>query len=137
MDDDLHAAYWQAADAAVGRLEDVLAQQPFDRALPDLARLLRLADVPASLVQESERARKVLHEAMLARPLGTPEAVRVRRQEVEVLLLEVGLLTDVLRRAAAVAHDADPDGSMAARARDARARLQDIRAGVAALRDEL
>jgi hypothetical protein len=123
-------AGWDDRDAGVVRLEDLLATLPFDRALPDLATLLRLAAVPASLVEHDERARKVLHEAILARPLARPEAVHRRQDEVEVLLLEVGLLVEVLKAAA--------DGAASSAAgRAAVARLADIRARLSGLREGL
>lgn len=118
---------WHAAEEAVARLEDVLGRLPFDRALPGLPTLLELADVPLSLLQSDERARKLLHEALLARPLGDHDEVRLRRDEVESLLLEVGLLSDVLA-------DADVDRAAAERARQ---RLAQIRARLEELRTEL
>jgi hypothetical protein len=55
-------------DVAVARLEDVLLSLPYDRALPDLASLLASAGVGAELLRRDERALKVLHEAIVARP---------------------------------------------------------------------
>lgn len=116
---------WHAAEEAVARLEDVLGRLPFDRALPALPALLELADVPLSLLQSDERARKLLHEAMLARPLSDGDEVEQRRTEVESLLLEVRLLSDVL-------DDDEADAAEVARARDRlvgiRARLEQLRA---------
>jgi hypothetical protein len=108
----------------VSRLEEHLAGLPVDRALPDLATILADADVPMEVVQGDERARKVLHEAILARPLSSHAAVEQRRVEVELLTLEVEVLTAALRQA-----DDDPE-----RAGRARARLTAIRARLAALR---
>lgn len=130
MDDHVHGADWAATEAGVVRLEDVLARLPFDRALPDLGTILGLADVPVSLVDQDERARKVLHEAILARPLSRPEVVGRRRDEVEVLLLEVGLLVEVLEAAA----DGSVDPERAARARE---RLDGIRTRLGELREGL
>jgi len=118
---------WHAAEEAVARLEDVLGRLPFDRALPGLPTLLELADVPLSLLQSDERARKLLHEALLARPLSDHHEVELRRTEVESLLLEVRLLTDVLQDAEAETDAADR----------ARARLASIRARLRELRSEL
>lgn len=118
---------WHAAEEAVARLEDVLGRLPFDRALPGLPTLLELADVPLSLVQSDERARKLIHEALLARPLSGHGEVELRRTEVESLLLEVRLLTDVLQ---------DPDADQDAAAR-ARGRLAGIRARLRELRSDL
>lgn len=118
---------WHAAEEAVARLEDVLGRLPFDRALPALPTLLELADVPLSLVQADERARKLIHEALLARPLSDQGEVELRRTEVESLLLEVRLLTDVLQ---------DPDAPQDAAAR-ARGRLAGIRARLRELRSDL
>ena len=130
MDDREAADAWDAADSGVARLEDVLARLPFDRALPDLATLLRLADVGPSLVQTDERARKVLHEAIIARPLSEPDDVELRRTEVEVLLLEVGLLDDVLQDAeAGVADDAAARAAVR-RLAAIRERLEELREGL-------
>lgn len=116
---------WHAAEEAVARLEDVLARLPFDRALPGLPALLELADVPRSLLQSDERARKLLHEALLARPLSDGDEVEQRRTEVESLLMEVRLLSDVL-------DDAEADSAEVARARERlvgiRSRLEQLRA---------
>jgi len=113
---------WHAAEEAVARLEDVLGRLPFDRALPGLPALLELADVPMSLLQSDERARKLLHEALLARPLSDHDAVELRRTEVESLLLEVRLLTDVLQDG-----DAEAAGRARQRLTSIRVRLQELR----------
>jgi hypothetical protein len=90
---------WDELHAASSRLEEHLAGLSYDRALPDLATILRDASAPERLLFEDERARKVLHEAILARPLSSHEAVEQRRVEVELLTLEVSVLTTTLRRA--------------------------------------
>ncbi|MFP4636035.1 MAG: hypothetical protein ACLFRD_09240 [Nitriliruptoraceae bacterium] len=84
-------------DEALARLEDVLHALPFDRAVPDLDELLAAAGVDEGLLHRDERARKLLHEALLARPYGSLEAVRPVRTEVELLTIEVEVLTDRLR----------------------------------------
>lgn len=84
-------------DAAVSRLEDVLLGLPDDRALPDLDVLLDRAGVPTELLRRDERLLKVLYEAALARPYGHRDEVDRVRSEVELLVLEVEVLTDRLR----------------------------------------
>ena len=110
-------------DLALARLEDVLLGAPFDRALPDLHDLLEAADVPVQLLQQDDRVLKLLHEAVVARPFGELEAVRAARTEVELLTLEVEVLTARLLEA--------PDGSsfdqVTARLHEVRARLEAIR----------
>lgn len=83
-------------DAALCRLEDVLLALPVDRALPDLDRLLGQARVPHELLRRDERVLKVLHEAVLARPFGDLGQVERVRTEVELLTLEVEVLTERL-----------------------------------------
>lgn len=83
-------------DLAVTRLEDVLLALPYDRALPELDVLLDRAGVPAELLHRDERVLKVLHEAIAARPFGDLDDVRATRTEVELLTLEVEVLTDRL-----------------------------------------
>ncbi len=114
---------WDEQHAAVSRLEEHLAGLPDDRALPDLATILADADVPMEVVEADERARKVLHEAILARPLASHEAVEQRRVEVELLTIEVGVLTATL--------DAGADAAATAAAR---ARLAQIRDRLSSLR---
>ena len=118
---------WDELHAAASRLEEHLAELPYDRALPDLATLLADAGVPLTLLQQDERARKVLHEAILARPLSSREAVEQRRVEVELLTLEVSVLTGALE-------DASPDSAAADRAlrrlAAIRERLEELRAGL-------
>jgi hypothetical protein len=114
----------QDLDAALVRLEDALLALPFDRALPDVEALLASADVPAELLRRDERALKLLHEAVVARPFGSLDAVQQVRTEVGLLTLEVELLTDRLAD-----RDAAPDAAARAEARlaEVRARLDEIR----------
>jgi hypothetical protein len=86
----------EPTDEALARLEDVLLTLPFDRAVPELRELLHRADVDEALLLHDERALKLLHEALLARPFGSLDAVRQVRTEVELLTLEVELLADRL-----------------------------------------
>ena len=86
-----------AWDDALCRLEDTLLAQPYDRALPDLAELLGRSRVPLAVVEHDERARKLLGEAMLARPAGEGGPVRQARVRLEFLTLEVRVLTERLR----------------------------------------
>lgn len=88
-------------DEALARLEDFLLSYPEDRALPGLTTLLRRARVPADFVRSDERALKVLHDAIVDRPFGTMDAVARARMEIELLTLEVEVLTDRLRDPAA------------------------------------
>lgn len=115
---------WDELHVASSRLEEHLASLPYDRALPDLETILADAGVPVALLHQDERARKVLHEAILARPLASHEAVEQRRVEVELLTLEVSVLTQTLRRA-------DPDRAEAGRAAERlawiRVRLEELR----------
>lgn len=93
-----------AWEDAVCRLEDTLLAQSWDRALPDLADLLERARVPLSVVEQDERARKLLSEAMLARPAGEGGPAQRARVRVEFLTLEVRVLAERLRDPG-VAHD--------------------------------
>lgn len=117
---------WDELHAAASRLEEHLAALPYDRALPDLATILDEASVPRALLQQDERARKVLHEAILARPLGSHEAVEQRRTEVELLTLEVSVLRGRIEQA-------DDPGAVA----EAVNRLAWIRDRLAELREDL
>lgn len=117
----------RSLDEQLARLEDVLLAYPYDRALPDLDTILGQAGVGRDLFREDERAAKVLHEAILARPLASMDVVERRRTEIELYTLEVDLLTDRLE---------NPGTSEADAARVA-ARLADIRARLAELRSEL
>lgn len=116
-----------AWDDALCRLEDVLLAAPFDRALPDLEVLLDRARVSRGYVRQDERALKLLGEAMLARPLGHVDDVRRSRTHVEMMALEVEVLTHRLR-------DPDTAADVAHRAQD---RLAELAEQVARLRDEL
>ena len=117
----------EPTDEALARLEDVLLNLPFDRAVPELAHLLEQAGADRELVLGDERALKLLHEALLARPFGSLDAVRQVRTEVELLTLEVELLTDRL---------GDP-GLAEAEAGRVSARLDEVRARLGELRDQL
>ena len=114
-------------DDALCRLEDVLLAAPFDRALPDLDVLLDRARVELAWVHEDERALKLLGEAVLARPLGHVDAVRRSRAHVEMMTLEVEVLTHRLR---------DPATSQDA-ARRAAERLRELADQLDRLRDDL
>lgn len=115
-----------APDEALGRLEDVLLALPFHRAVPDLDDLLAAAGVDHDVLRD-DRVRKLLHEALVARPFGSLAAVQRVRTEVELLTLEVELLVDRL---------AAPGTSPAEVTRSTR-RLATIRARLAALREQL
>ncbi|MGH3440677.1 MAG: hypothetical protein ACRDUY_01260 [Nitriliruptorales bacterium] len=118
-------AFWPASwDEALGRLEDYLAAYPRSRALPDLATLLEEADVPEQFVRDDERAQKVLHEAIAARPLGNLARVSQLTTEVELLTLEVEVLADRLERPDI--SDAE-ERQVAERLAHARRRLDEIR----------
>lgn len=79
-------------DIALSRLESALSNYDLDRALPALETILRDAGVGRDLLHEDDRAAKLLHEAILARPLSSLEAVERVRTEVELLSLEVSVL---------------------------------------------
>lgn len=83
-------------DAALGRLEDVLLGLPYDRALPDVAALLDAASITAGHLTADDRMLKVLHEAIVARPLATSDEIATLRTQVELLTLEVGVLAERL-----------------------------------------
>ncbi len=121
---------WDAREAAVSRLEEHLHTLPYDRALPDLDTLLHDAQVERDLLRREERARKVLHEAILARPLADVDTVAMRATEVELLVLEVQVLTQTLRDAAGRTLDTatkDAAGRAAARLTWIRGRLEELR----------
>jgi hypothetical protein len=122
---DREHAHAGGPDEALARLEDVLLAYSFERALPDLTTILRDAGVSEELLRTDERATKLLHEAIVARPLATVDAVSRRRIEVELLTLEVEVLTERI-----ASGDVDEQTRAAAR-------LADIRAQLAAIRDEL
>lgn len=132
MSDDEHVTHLPgeepgAWDDALCRFEDVLLAAPFDRALPDLDELLARADVTRTFLRQDDRARKLLSEAVLARPFADPDDVRRSRAHVEMMVLEVEVLTQRLR-------DPDTPPSVATRADD---RLHELRAQLEALRGEL
>lgn len=112
------------SDEALARLEDVLLALPYERAVPDLTEVLARAEVDRSLLVHDERAVKLLHEALVARPFGSLEAVQRVRTEVELLTLEVELLTERLGDA----DTPEPEQQrIAARLDDVRARLEELR----------
>ena len=113
-------------DLALGRLEDVLLAASFDRALPELHDLLEAADVPLHLAEQDDRVLKLLHEAVVARPFGDLDTVRVVHAEVELLALEVEVLTARLVGA--------PDGSTLEEVTD---RLRQVQSRVEEIRREL
>ena len=109
-------------DEALQRLEDFLLAYPTDRALPDLAAIAQRASLPAEFIREDERAHKVLHEALVGRPLTSMDAVVAVRTEVELLTLEVEVLADRLRTGSD-----DDVAAVVARIDAVRARLDEIR----------
>ncbi len=110
-------------DAAVSRLEDTLLALPVDRALPDLDVLLDRAGIPAALLRRDDRVLKVLHEAVLARPFADHELVARTRAEVELLTLEVEVVTDRLGDPTTSAEDL---ARAVARLTEVRARLEEL-----------
>lgn len=83
-------------DAALTRLEDFLLAYPYDRALPDLPTIADAAELPDDFLLEDDRAHKVLHEAVAGRPLSDASQIGQLRTEVELLTLEVEVLTERL-----------------------------------------
>lgn len=116
-----------AWDDALCRLEDVLLAAPYDRALPDLDVLLEQARVTPAFVHQDERALKLISEAMLARPFADHEDVRQSRAHVEMMTLEVEVLTHRLRDPATPAEVAER----------ATIRLRELAHQLARLRDDL
>ena len=110
-------------DAAVSRFEDVLLALPFDRALPDITVLLERAGLPPQVLRRDERVLKVLHEAVLARPFADVDDVIATRAEVELLTLEVEILTDRLASPDTPASDLE---AAIARLRTVRTRLDEL-----------
>jgi hypothetical protein len=98
-----------------------------DRALPDLDRLLGEARIPRELLRRDERVLKVLHEAVLARPFGDLDEVERVRTEVELLTLEVEVLTERL------GSEATTDDEVVRAA----TRLAEVRRRLEAIRDQL
>ncbi|MFN2556704.1 MAG: hypothetical protein ABR592_07495 [Nitriliruptorales bacterium] len=111
-------------DEALERLEDFVSSYPTDRALPDLAGIAAQAGVPRRFLSEDERARKVLLEAMVARPLSSLEQVGRIRTEVEFLILEVQMLAE---RLASTGLTREQTSQVASRLDDVRSRLTQIR----------
>ncbi len=111
-------------DEALERLENFVCSYPLDRALPDLAAIAARAGVPRGFLLEDERARKVLLEAIAARPLSTLEEVGRARTEVELLILEVQMLAE---RLASSGLTREQTTNVAARLEDVRSRLSQIR----------
>lgn len=114
-------------DAALARLEDVLLALPEDRALPDLEMLLSQAKYPPELLRRDDRALKLINEAVLARPFATEQDTAATRSHLELMLLEVEVLTARLR---------DPGADVESVA-SARTRLQVIRDELDRIRDQL
>lgn len=110
-------------DEALARLEDVLLDLPDERAVPDLSAVLARADVDRSLLAHDERALKLLHEALVARPFGSLEVVQRVRTEVELLTLEVELLSERLGDPATPAEEAR---RISARIEGVRGRLEEL-----------
>lgn len=110
-------------DEALERLEDFVNSYPLDRALPDLAGIVARARVPRRFLREDERARKVLLEAIAARPLSTLEQVGRVRTEVELLILEVEMLAE---RLASTELTREQTREVATRLDEVRARLTEI-----------
>lgn len=84
-------------DEALQRLEDLLLTCPVDRALPDIDRIVEEAGLPEGFLRGDERARKLLRDAVHARPLSSLDEVARLRTEVELLTLEAGVITERLR----------------------------------------
>jgi hypothetical protein len=114
-------------DAALARLEDVLLATPEDRALPDLEVLLARAKYPEELLHRDERALKLLTEALLVRPLSSHEEVAATRTHLELMTMEVEVLTARLQDPGT-----DPDSI-----ERWRARLQELRSELDRIRRRL
>lgn len=112
------------SDRALARLEDVLLELPYDRALPDLDDLLACAGVSRELIRRDDRVLKVLHEAIVARPFGDLDEVVRTRTEVELCTLEVEVLTE---RLAEYADDPEALTRVLRRLAEVRARLDEVR----------
>lgn len=111
-------------DEALARLEDVLLSLPYERAVPDLADVLARAEVDRSLLARDDRALKLLHEALVARPFGELDVVQRVRTEVELLTLEVELLTERLSDATTSPQEA---GRVATRIEEIQRRVAELR----------
>lgn len=92
-------------DEALERLEDFVAAYPLDRALPDLDDIAARARLPRDFLREDERAVKVLHEAIGSRPLSDIEHVAQLRTEVELLTVEVEVLSERIASRAATGRE--------------------------------
>ncbi len=114
-------------DEALERLEDFVNSYPPDRTLPDLAVIAARAQVPRRFLRQDERARKVLLEAIAARPLSSLEQVGRIRTEVELLILEVQMLAERLASS----------GLTREQMREVGARLDDVRNRLAQIRTQL
>lgn len=111
-------------DVALARLEELLQALPYDRALPPLEVILERAGIPEELLRRDDRVLKVLHEAIVARPFGHLDEVAGARTEIELLTLEVELLTDRLADRDA---DADTVARASVRLTAVRERLHEVR----------
>lgn len=116
-----------SADLALTRLEDVLLGLSFERALPDLDTILSEAGVTSELLLADDRALKLLHEAVVARPLSDRDEVASLTTTVELLTLEVRVLSERI---------ADPSSDLAS-VRAASARLSIVRSDLERIRDLL
>lgn len=114
-------------DDALSRLEETLNGYSERQALPDLATILRDAHVSEEFLVGDDRAVKVLSEAVLARPLSSLQAVEQRRTHVELLSMEVRLLTERLEDPSA---DPAEVSATVARLRDIRSALDELRRGL-------
>ncbi len=114
-------------DEALERLEDFVSSYPLDRALPDLVGIAARAGVTRRFLCEDERARKVLLEAIAARPLSSLEQVGRVRTEVELLILEVQMLAERLASS----------GLTREQTRQVATRLDDVRGRLAQIRTQL
>jgi hypothetical protein len=111
-------------DEALQRLEDFILAYPPGRALPHVDEIAARANLPKGFLRGDERAHKVLLEAVAARPLSSREQVAQVRTEVELLTLEVQVLTDRLD------DPSTPEGERrraAERLAAVRSRLEEIR----------
>lgn len=121
MDDTSPVSSW---DVALARLEDYLLAYPYDRSLPDLDTILAEAEVTRDFIESDDRALKVLHEAIVARPLSSADAVARVRTEIELLTLEVRVLTERLRHPRTTDEEA---ATASARLARVRRKLNEIR----------
>ncbi len=115
-------------DEELQRLETVLGAYPDDRALPDVDDILAEAGIDARVIEEDERARKLLLDAVTTRPFGSLDEVRRVATEVELLVIEVRQLAASLRQ---------PDGLDASRREHVDQRLTWARRRLQQLLDRL